>query len=200
MAVQLRRCPVPAVARPFRLLALQQREGIAPIVGAGHRCADHLHQPGNRRLQPAGLQERRGRHASLRLPPPRDTGNPVKTNLRIKRPWGRSPPRQQTVGLPADLRTHRLPADGASVYLYKLFIGFLPHEAVPVTRRSWIRDLARVVLLPGASGGSRAPARWARVRTNRRQCRLWLGSSLGPPGNRRGQARPGPDARRWRGT
>ena len=33
MAVQLRHCPVPAVARPFRLLALQQREGIAPIVG-----------------------------------------------------------------------------------------------------------------------------------------------------------------------
>jgi integrase len=46
MAVQLRHCPVPAVARPFRLLALQQREGIAPIVGAGHRRADHLHQPG----------------------------------------------------------------------------------------------------------------------------------------------------------
>ena len=46
MAVQLRHCPVPAVARPFRLLALQQREGIAPRVGAGHRRADHLHQPG----------------------------------------------------------------------------------------------------------------------------------------------------------
>src|SRR5208337_4961434 len=46
MAVQLRRCPVPAVVRPFRLLALQQREGIAPIVGAGHRRADHPHQPG----------------------------------------------------------------------------------------------------------------------------------------------------------
>ena len=47
MAVQLRRCLVPAVARPFRLLALQQREeGIAPIVGAGHRRADHLHRPG----------------------------------------------------------------------------------------------------------------------------------------------------------
>src|SRR5271157_3874832 len=46
MAVQLRHCPVPAVARPFRLLALQQREGIAPIVGAGHRRADRLHQPG----------------------------------------------------------------------------------------------------------------------------------------------------------
>ena len=39
------------------------------------------------RLQPAGLQERRGRHASLRLPPSRDTGNPVKPNLRLKRPW-----------------------------------------------------------------------------------------------------------------
>ena len=46
MAVPLRHCPVPAVARPFRPLALQHREGIAPIVGAGHRRADHLHQPG----------------------------------------------------------------------------------------------------------------------------------------------------------
>ena len=56
----------------------QERVGDA---GDGHR-EEHRHL----RLQPAGLQERRGRHASLRLPPPRDTGNPGKTNLRMKRP------------------------------------------------------------------------------------------------------------------
>ena len=61
----------------------QERVGDA---GDGHR-GEHRHL----RLQPAGLQERRGRHASLRLPPPRDTGNPVKTNLRTKRPWARGP-------------------------------------------------------------------------------------------------------------
>ena len=56
----------------------QERVGDA---GDGHR-EEHRHL----RLQPAGLQERRGRHASLRLPPSRDTGNPVKTNLGMKRP------------------------------------------------------------------------------------------------------------------
>ena len=56
MAVQLRRCLVPAVARPFRLLALQQREGIAPIVGAGHR----------RRDRPIAAGQPRHRHPSLR--------------------------------------------------------------------------------------------------------------------------------------
>src|SRR5208337_1695242 len=62
----------------------QERFGDA---GDGHR-EEHRHR--HLHLQPAGLQERRGRRASLRLPPPRDTGNPVKTNLRMKRPWAAS--------------------------------------------------------------------------------------------------------------
>ena len=72
MAVQLRHCPVPAVARPFRLLALQQREGIAPIVGAGHRRADYLHQPGVGRgaPDPAGCP--------IPPAPPTDTVRPLR--------------------------------------------------------------------------------------------------------------------------
>src|SRR5208337_2449448 len=63
-----------------RFLCEGDRERVGDA-GDGHR-EEHRHL----RLQPAGLQERRGRHASLRLPPKRDTGNPVKTNLRMKRP------------------------------------------------------------------------------------------------------------------
>src|SRR5208337_3158949 len=42
----LRHCPVPALARPFRLLALQEREGIAPIARAGRHLAQRLRQAG----------------------------------------------------------------------------------------------------------------------------------------------------------
>ena len=43
---QLRHCPVPAPWRPFRLLTLQEREGIAPIPRAGRHLAHRLHQAG----------------------------------------------------------------------------------------------------------------------------------------------------------
>ena len=66
---QLRQCPVPALARPLRLLTLQEWEGIAPIPRAGRHLAHRPHQAGIVRQLPPLPDPRFALHPPLREDP-----------------------------------------------------------------------------------------------------------------------------------